>query len=205
MNICVKQFLRVAFCAAFFLLFMSHGFFGVAHATDPLPLNFVSDTISDSRNNFPANHTVVFQVPGGVPAGGTIVVAFENDAFLIDPSFSYQDVDFAVSTSSPYSGFVERDIATAPDATDDGVAVTPETGPITTTLSPAGGIPAGAYVRFMFGTNAPQGTYQITNPVSTASYRIPINTYDASHVSINYGAAMVAILPGGPSCRIRTR
>jgi hypothetical protein len=157
---------------------------------------YVSDTITDSRLSWPTNHEIVFEVPNGVPASGKIVVAFENASFSIDPSFSYTDVDLAVSPDSPMSDFVERSLAAVPDATDDGVAVTPITGPVTITLSSGAGIPAGSYVRILLGTNAPAGAYQITNPSSTASYRILLNTYDSLGGALDYGTAMVAILPG---------
>ena len=167
-----------------------------AHAAK---LAFVSDTISDSRNATPANHAIVFQVPSGVPASGEIVVAFENTPFSVDPSLSFTDIDLAVSTSSPYSGFVDRNLAASPDVADDGAAVTPTTGPITFTLSSGSGIAAGDYVRILIGTNASfggSGAFQITNPSVTASYRIFINTYDASVAPQDNGVAMVAILPG---------
>jgi hypothetical protein len=180
-----------AFCAALFSVLHAPL---VVHASQ---LSFVSDTISDSRDAWPANHTIVFKVANAIPASGQLVVAFEGQSFLIDPSFSYTDVDLAVSAVSASSGFVERSVAANPDATDDGVAITPITGPITITLaSSGGGIPAGSYVRIMFGTNAPAGFYQITNPATTTSYRILLNTYNNSSASLDYGAAMVAILPG---------
>lgn len=159
-------------------------------------MSYESDTISDSRLSWPSNHTIQFEVPSAIPAGGQIVIAFEGEPFLIDPSFSYSDVDLAISTTSRSSGFVERTLAPVPDSGDDGVAIAPITGPITITLSSGSGIPAGAYVQIELGTNAPDGVYQITNPSSTASYRILLNTYDASATSLDYGAAMVAILPG---------
>ncbi len=164
----------------------------VAHASQ---LSFVSDTINDSRLSWPTNHQIVFKVPSGIPASGQIVVAFEGAPFFIDPSFSYTDVDLAVSTVSPTSGFVERPLAGIPGFLNDGVAITPTTGPITITLASSVGIPAGAYVRIMLGTNAPGGVYQITNPATTASYRILLNTFDQLGGNLDYGAAMVAILP----------
>jgi hypothetical protein len=162
-----------------------------AHASQ---MGYVSDTINDSRLSLPTNHTIVFRVASDIPASGRIVIAFENIPFLIDPSFSYTDVGLAVSAVSPSSGFVLRSLAAIPDATDDGVAVTPVTGPITITLSSGSGIPAGSYIRISLGTNAPAGNYQIINPGATDSYRIFLNTYDDSGGTLDYGTAMVAIL-----------
>ncbi len=162
----------------------------VPHA-DAARLFYVSDTIGDSRPSWATNHAIEFGVPGGVPASGQIVISFQGGAFFIDPSFNYADVAFLVSTSSPSSGFVSRTLAAAPSIIDDGVTVTPTGGPITITLASGSPIPAGAYVRVQLGT----GGTQIVNPSSTASYQIPINTYDAGGGAIDYGAAMVAILP----------
>ena len=156
---------------------------------------YVSDTIIDSRLSWPTNHTIIFEVPSGIPASGRLVIDFQNKPFLIDPSFSYADVDLAVSDHSPTNNFAERSLAAVPDAVNDGVDVTPVTGPITITLSSGAGISAGSFLRIELGTNAPGGTYQISNPSSTASYRIFLNTYDAASKAIDYGAAMVAILP----------
>jgi hypothetical protein len=157
--------------------------------------SYVSDTITDSRDGWPANHTILFQVPDGIPASGQLVINFEHQPFIIDPSFSYTDVDFAVATDSPMGSFSERSLLDVPDATNDGIAINPSGGPLVITLSSGSDIPPGAYVRIMLGTNAPAGVYQIINPSSTASYRILLNTYTSSSTSIDYGAAMVAILP----------
>lgn len=158
-------------------------------------LSYVSDTINDSRPSLPVNHAIVFRTTSGIPASGQIVLSFENLSFAIDPAFSYSDMDLAVSTSTSFADAVDRPLAANPDAGHDGVSVTPGTGPITITLSSASGIPAGSYVRILLGTNVPGGTYQIANPSSTASYRILLNTYDAANAPVDYGAAMVAILP----------
>jgi len=179
--------LAAVVCAAIF------AFVGTPLATAS-QLSHVSDTIGDSRPSWPTNHGIVFEVPSGVPASGRIVITFENTSFFIDPSFSYNDIDLAVAASLS-SGFVERSLAPVPDTTDDGVAVTSVTGPITITLSSGSGIPAGSYVRILLGTNAPDGTYQITNPATTGSYRIFLNTSDGSGGALDYGAAMVVILP----------
>ena len=158
-------------------------------------LSFVSDTISDSRPSLPINHAIIFKTTSGIPASGKIVIAFEKPLFSVDPLFSYSDVDLAFSTTSPSEALVERSLAAIPDDTNDGVAVASIGGPITITLSSGSGIPAGSYIRILLGTNTPRGTYQIANPSATASYRILLNTYDAAGGAIDYGAAMVVILP----------
>lgn len=158
-------------------------------------LNYVRDTISDSRPGVASNHEILFQVPDAVPPSGSIIINFQNQLFPITLGFGYRDVDLAISTSSPDTGFVERSLATSTDAADDSVSLQPITGPVTIDISTGSGIPAGAYVRILMGTNAPNGTHQIVNPTSTASYHIYLNTYSATGTALDYGAAMVAILP----------
>jgi hypothetical protein len=168
------------YAALFFIAALA--FFASAFPVHAARLNFVSDTITDSRPNWPADHKVVFGVPSGVPANGQIVVAFEGNPFLIDPSFSFNDVDVSVSPDSPYTDFVEQNVAANADATDDGVLVDQVNGKITITISSGSGIPAGSYVQLLFGDNASfgsAGSFQITNPTSTGSYRILLNTYSA--------------------------
>lgn len=181
----------------FFAIALGVLLIGFALPVHAARLSFVSDTVSDSRPSFPADHTIVFRIPNAVPASGKIVVAFENTSFPLGTLLGYQDIDFAVSPFSPSSGFIDRNLAATPDAANDGVAVTPMTGPITITLSSGSGIPAGSYLRLPIGTNASfggQGVNQIVNPSSTGSYRIFINTYNASGAPQDDGATIVAIL-----------
>ncbi len=155
-------------------------------------MSHVSDTIGDSRPSWPTTHTIVFGVPGGIPASGSAVISFENDAFLLDPSFNYTDVSFAVSTSSPTGGFVPWAVGPSAGISDAGVSIVPGTGPITVAMPSGASVPPGAYVKMILGI---PGGYEITNPSSTASYRIFIDTNAASGTAIDYGSAMVAILP----------
>ncbi len=161
-------------------------------------LNFISDTISDSRPSFGADHTIIFNATQAIPASGQIVFDFRDRPFTFPLGSGFGDADLAVSTSSPTTGFVDRPLAANPDATNDGLSVFAVTGPITVTLSSGSGIPAGAYVRLKFGANASfggAGVHQIVNPSSTASYHVLINTYDASNAPIDYGTTIVVILP----------
>jgi len=187
------RYIHILGVAMLFFAFFSFFWMPLARASQ---LSYVSDTISDSRPLLPINHEIVFQTTSGIPASGRIVIAFKGGQFLIDPLFGASDIDLSVSTSSPHADFTERTLASVPDDVNDGVAVTSTMGPITITLSSGSGIPAGAYVRILLGTNAPDGLYQITNPSSTASYSILLNTYNDVGGPIDYGVAMIAILPG---------
>jgi hypothetical protein len=186
------RYIHLANAALFLIAFFSFIRVPLAHAAQ---LSYVSDTINDSRPSLSINHTIVFRTTSDIPASGRIVIAFESSSFSIDPQFSYNDAEISVSTNSSFSDGVDRPLAAMPDGANDGLAVASGTGPITITLSSAAGIPAGSYIRILLGTNASGGTYQIANPSSVGSYRILLNTYNASGGSIDYGAAMVAILP----------
>ncbi|MDO8516252.1 MAG: hypothetical protein Q7S28_03315 [bacterium] len=165
-----------------------------AHAAQ---LQYVSDLITDSRPATTTNHTLIFRATTAIPASGQITFAFEPALFSIAPSSSYSDADMAVSTSSPIAGFVDRSLAGTSDASNDGFALNATSGPIVITLNSSAGIGAGSYVRVKLGTNASfggAGVFQIVNSATPASYRIRINTYNASAVALDYGAAMIAIV-----------
>ena len=163
-----------------------------AHAAQ---LSYVSDLITDSRPAYPANHTLSFEVMTAVPPAGSMIVRFEGGAFGMDPSFGSADASLATSTTR-FGGYVERTLGASPDQTSDGFSAAYPEGPLTVTLSSGNGIPAGSFVELMLGTNAPGGVYQITNPTSTGSYHVYIDTYDAAGTHLDYGAAMVAIVEG---------
>jgi hypothetical protein len=183
-------FFFTLFIAVLMGIVFSVGAVPPAHAAQ---LNWVSDTITDSRPSVAADHTIVFGVPSGIPASGKITIAFEGMPFSLDPSFGIGDMNLSVSTGSPYGGFISRTLGPVPSSTADGAALTQGTGPIVFTLGTS--IVPGSYVRILLGTNAPSGTYQIANPSAPGSYRILINTTDGSGATLDYGAAMVAILP----------
>jgi len=160
-------------------------------------LTFVSDTIANSAPNATTTHTFQFTVTNAIPASGTIVISSPEGALNIPAGMDFTDVDIAIATSS---GFVDRDVAAAASATDDGVSMTAgSTGSFTITLNSSEGIDAGADVQIQVGTHATHGTAGdelISNPGSTGSYRIRLRTTTAGSVTIDEGTAMIAVIQG---------
>jgi hypothetical protein len=184
----VKRLPLFIFSALFFCVSIP----AAAHAAQ---LSYVSDLITDSRPAYPANHTLSFEVMTAVPPAGSMIVRFEGGAFSMDPSFGSADASLATSTAR-FGGYVERPLGASPSPATDGFSAAYPEGPLTVTLSSGNGIPAGSFVELMLGTNASGGVYQITNPTSTGSYHVYIDTYDAAGTHLDYGAAMVAIVEG---------
>ena len=129
---------------------------------------------------------------------------FRKRIFFHRPSFSYADVDLAVSAVSPSPALWSVPSPLLRTARTTVFSWNADHGAHYDHTRLGSGIPAGSYVRILLGTNAPGGTYQITNPGVTASYRILLNTYDTGGGALDYGAAMVAILPAiGVSANLR--
>ncbi len=165
----------------------------VAHATTMM--SFVSDLISTSAPGASATHRLQFTVAHAVPASGQIVIRPENGAFTIPPSFDYTDIDFAVWNGAAY---IDRSLASAPSATEDGVTIlSGASGSITINLSPSAGLAAGDQIQILLGTNATfgaTGDVALTNPAVVTSYRIIIDSNDTGGNRIDYGSAMIAIV-----------
>jgi hypothetical protein len=124
------------------------------------------------------------------------VITPQPGSFTIPAAFDYTDVDYAVSTGGPYT---EHDLASVPSATEDGVTVVPgSSGSITIELNSSTGLSAGDRIRLYLGSNAVYGTTGdefLTNPSSTGSYVIQINSRNASGAAIDDGATRVSIVP----------
>jgi len=165
------------------------------------PLTYVSDLLTEplgsdpSAPSSPAEHTITFTLAHAIPASGSIVITPQDGAFSIPAGFDYTDADFAVWDGSAY---VNRTLAAVPSATDDGVSVvTGSSGSLTLTLSSGAGLAADSKVEVLLGTNASFGatsTQSITNPSAEGSYRIGIQTFDASSVLLDDGTAMIAVV-----------
>lgn len=164
----------------------------VAHAA---LMSFVSDLISTSAPGAAATHRLQFTVAQNVPVSGQIVIRPQNGAFTIPAGFDYTDVDFAVWNGASY---VNRTLASAPSATEDGVAVVSgASGSITINLSSSAGLLAGDQIQMLLGTNASfgeSGDVALVNPASVGSYRILIDSNDVGGNRIDYHSAMIAIV-----------
>ncbi len=156
-------------------------------------LTFVSDTISNSRPGINANHTIKFTVTNTVPSSGKIVVTPQAGAFTIPAGFNFADIDFLVDGTN-------RSLDVSPGSGSGsaiGVSVTTGTsGSITFTLNDSDAITTGSVVTIKIGTHASfgaTGARQIQNPSGAGSYKVSLQTQNASGGIIDQAQAMVAI------------
>jgi hypothetical protein len=158
-------------------------------------LTEVRDLVSTSQKSATSTHEITFTVTTAVPASGSIVVTPHPGGFSIPALFDYTDVDIAVSNGGP---FVERDTASLPSASEDGVSVvTGVNGSITITLNSTTGISAGERVQIKLGTNATHeetGDQLIAHPPTVGSYRMTIRTRDAVGGALDDAGTRVAIV-----------
>ncbi len=160
-------------------------------------LEKTSDTISTSAPGASADHTFLFTATSGVPPSGKLVLSLNEGGFNIPVGLDHVDIDLATAVAS--SGpFIDRALATVPDAVNDGVSVTLGTaGSITITLNSSTGISAGHLVRVKVGTHAVVGgggDSRITHATTTGAYRIRIATKDASDATIDSNTAMIFVI-----------
>jgi len=165
-------------------------------------LNFASDLISTSQptsssTSIGANHTVTFSVPTPIPPSGKIVITPESGFFNIPAGFDHLDVDFATATSLAGT-YVDRAVAAAADAANDGIAVVTGTGgSFTITLNSTTGIAAGDFLRFKFGSHATTGgtgDSQIANPQAVRSYSINLETKSDTGTALDDRLIWIAIV-----------
>ncbi|MBY0310030.1 hypothetical protein K2Q16_02725 [Patescibacteria group bacterium] len=140
-----------------------------------------SDTLSDSAPALPSNHTLSFNTPNGVAAGGTIVVTFPAATFAGIAAIDFGDIDLTVN-GTPVT------LAAGPSGAVWGATTTATA---ITLTSGSGTIASSATVTIAIGTNATQGVTgdeRITNP-GVGSYEISLGVG-----TLDVGATRVAIL-----------
>jgi len=161
-------------------------------------LSRVSDLISTSEPATPATHTITFTTKALIPLGGKIVIRPDGTVFDFPSGMNFTDIDIATGPSG--GPFVDRPLAGSASPSADGVLVTTGLGGlITITLGDtgSGAIAATTTVVMEIGQNATfggGGAQNIINPNNIGSYRIRIETYDASDVFLDDGTAMIAIV-----------
>jgi len=177
-----------------FLLVFLFVWFGVLNEARAGGLTFVSDTISTSVPFANANHTIKFTVTNTISVSGKIIIRPQSGVFTIPAALDYTDIDFLdegtdqTLASSPGSG--------AGSAIGVSVA-SGSSGSITFTLNDTDSIFSASTLTVKIGTNATfgvAGDEQIKNPSTVGSYKIYIETQDASSNPIDQGDAMVAIV-----------
>ena len=155
-------------------------------------LTRVKDTISDSDLGVDANHEIAFTYTTAVPVDGQIKITFDPASQSFDlTGITVDDIDWSVTTTDRALGASQSG-----DGTISGVTIN-TTGDfilidIATGTDQA--IPANATSTIKIGTNASGGVNQINNPSTAGSYKILIETKDASDALIDSADAMVAII-----------
>ncbi|HVN26510.1 MAG TPA: hypothetical protein VMT99_02550 [Candidatus Paceibacterota bacterium] len=144
----------------------------VAHAVN---LTQVSDTLSDSRPGFAANHTIVYTNSTSTTATQTIVYTFDPTGSLFT---GVQTVGLADVTSTGMS------IVSSCSAGSNRVSMTTSTNALTFTVCAGNTVNAGTITLQVLNN-------KITNPTSTGSYIIRING-----TQLNSADTRVAIVNG---------
>lgn len=187
----------ISACLAVTIVLFFFGKTFLSAPTEAAGLSSVSDLIVSSIPATSTNHTITFSISSTIPASGKVIITPESGFFTIPGAFDVTDVDFATS-SSVAGPYVDRSLAATPSAGNDGVSViTGTAGSITITLNSTQGVSVGAFIQIELGMNATFGTggdARLINPSSTASYKIYIETRNASDVLLNRGQARIAIV-----------
>lgn len=165
------------------------------YSTSAASLTFVRDLITDSGPGLPVSHMIDFRVTNAVPASGHIVITPEANSFNISTSLAPIDIDLLVDSGS---GYINRNIAAVPSATDDGVTITSGAqGSIDIKLNSTAGLSVGSKIRVIVGSNAAFGGTGITsldNPLTVGSYPIAIATRNTTNQTIDSASAMIAVV-----------
>ena len=166
----------VAMLVATAVLAWSVGAYNSAQAAN---LTVISNTLSDSDISAPSNHTIQFTIATsslGVPAAGTIVVAFPAGFSM--GSVAFGDIDLSIDG-------VDQTLAAAASGATWGAAVA---GQNLTLTSGTGVADPGDVVIIKVGTNATGGTNRVTNPGVTLNYEFLVTA------GADTGRTQVAIL-----------
>jgi hypothetical protein len=168
--------------------------FSLVRATS---LVHVSDIISTSKPGADSNHAIKFKTPQFIPPGGKIILDFEENAFEIPAGLDFTDIDLKVAPTAN-DEYLDRSLAASADAANDGVQITTGMqGRISIVLNSTIGINANDYIKISIGSNATFqdfGDTKIINPLGSGSYRISINTTDASDNILDRSNALIAIV-----------
>jgi hypothetical protein len=141
--------------------------FGV-HTVKASALTPIKDVISDSRPSEPANHTISFTTPTGIPAdGSTIQITFPS-GFTV-PSIGPNDVDLA------YSGDDHTDAADCSGSEEMSVSTSGQIVTLEICSGKGGAIALGGSVVIEIGDHTSEsGTNQVTNHGTANVYDIDI-------------------------------
>ncbi len=170
----------IAVILALAVLMWSTGFPFVLRKADAAALSNVSDTLSDSDLGVSSNHTIRFTNYTALVAANTITVTFQS-GFVIPEALGVDDIDFFAGT--------ERTLATSSAPGVWGVAIATTTRTITLTAGSGETVASTTAMTIEIGSNATStatGNNFITNPGSSGSYTVAVQTTSDSTVARVY-------------------
>jgi len=165
----------------------------------PLPasagqLSFVRDLISTSKPGAAANQTITFRLSSAVPAGGAILIDYDEGMTIPAAGFNFVDVDVATA-AIPGGPYTERALNVIASPGSDGVSVTTGVGgQIRIDINTFTGIAAGDEVQIEIGTHASGGNTPLVLSNATGSYRVMFQTLDASDEAIDFGETRIVVV-----------
>ena len=177
---------KTKFVAA--VLLLSSALLG-AGTLEAATLTFVSDTIGTSIPGAPANHTIRFTTTTQIPANGKVTVTPQSGAFKIPALLTLSDIDLSING-------VEQTLGPLPLVSIVGVDIAAGTsGSISFTFPTARA--AGSEFVVKVGKHASvggSGVERIGNPLYQGSYRITIDSLNASGALLDRASAVIATL-----------
>ncbi len=181
-------------------IFIALGFFLISDTADAAYINTYSDTITDSAPAEYSNHKLDFIITTPIPAGGYIRFVLDPGDFTIPATnFDIDNVELFVNTGS---GYVLRVASSTADATYDGVVITTGTsGNIQVNLNSTAGIPTGAQIRMLIGTDTTNSTTTdvgILNPSATSTFTYNIEIGGGNSESVRGFVVIVDNISVGP-------
>jgi hypothetical protein len=159
-----------------------------------LNIRTYKDTITDSRPEAYANHTLDFIIDTAVAPSGYLEFSFPNDFEIITSSlFGERNVELAVN------GIV-RDASSTPSATVDEIAITHGAGGIVRyTLNPTTGIGAGSHLVFKIGNHTLNASYASVSYSTTTGTTTTYRDTPPVKNSPSIGTHKVGLSVGGAS------
>ena len=157
-------------------------------------LTYVRDLISTSVPGAAANQTITFRLSSAVPAGGAIVIDYDEGMTIPASGFTHLDMDLATA-AVPGGPYTERGLNVIASPGSDGVSATTGVGgQIRIDMNTFTAIPAGHEVQIEIGTNASGGNTPLILSNATGSYAVTFQTRDATDVPVDSGETRIVVV-----------
>lgn len=159
-----------------------------------------SDTLGTSAIGVESSHYITFKPTTPIPASGTIVITPTPSLFIVHPRLDYRDIDILINGIHQH---VDATAGFGSGGAFGAVASSGSNGSITLTLNNTDNILSGDTIDIAIGSIAnyeAAGLFGITNPNTTGSYPITIQTTDASNTPLDTSIiGVVTTIPVGVS------